>query len=99
VGPRAGLDGCGKSRPHRDSIPGPSSQYRVAIPTELSWPTWNNYLGYVGERPYTYGGQVEVASAQYGPLGLVDGQSGPFRGPGPKLDQKAKGLGPIQPPI
>ena len=26
VGPRAGLDGCGKSRPHRDSIPEPSSQ-------------------------------------------------------------------------
>ena len=25
VGPRAGLDRCGKSRPHRDSIPGPSS--------------------------------------------------------------------------
>ena len=25
MGPRAGLDGCGKSRPHRDSIPGPSS--------------------------------------------------------------------------
>ena len=25
VGPRAGLDGCGKSRPLRDSIPGPSS--------------------------------------------------------------------------
>jgi hypothetical protein len=25
VNPRAGLDGCGKSRPHRDSIPGPSS--------------------------------------------------------------------------
>jgi hypothetical protein len=24
-GPRAGLDRCGKSRPHRDSIPGPSS--------------------------------------------------------------------------
>ena len=23
--PRAGLDGCGKSRPHRDSIPEPSS--------------------------------------------------------------------------
>jgi len=23
VGPRAGLDVCGKSRPHRDSIPGP----------------------------------------------------------------------------
>jgi hypothetical protein len=26
VGPRAGLDRCGKSRPHRDSIPGPSRQ-------------------------------------------------------------------------
>jgi hypothetical protein len=25
VGPRAGLGGCGKSRPHRDSIPGPTS--------------------------------------------------------------------------
>jgi hypothetical protein len=25
VGPRAGLDGCGKSRPHRDSIPRQSS--------------------------------------------------------------------------
>jgi len=25
LGPRAGLDRCGKSRPHRDSIPGPPS--------------------------------------------------------------------------
>ena len=25
LGPRAGLDGCGKSRPHDDSILGPSS--------------------------------------------------------------------------
>jgi hypothetical protein len=25
VGPRTGLDGCGKSLPHRDSIPEPSS--------------------------------------------------------------------------
>jgi len=25
VGPRAGLDGCEKSRPYRNSIPGPSS--------------------------------------------------------------------------
>ena len=49
VGPSAGLDGRGKSRPHRDSIPGPSSPYRVAIPTELSRRTLNtktnqNYL-------------------------------------------------------
>jgi hypothetical protein len=36
VGPRASLDGCGKSRPHRDSIPGPSSPskslYRLSYP-------------------------------------------------------------------
>jgi hypothetical protein len=38
VGPRAGLDRCGKSRHHRDSIPGPSSPYPVAIPTELPGP-------------------------------------------------------------
>jgi len=33
VGPRAGLDRCDKSRPHRDSIPGPSSPlYRLRYP-------------------------------------------------------------------
>jgi hypothetical protein len=37
MGSRACLDRCGKSRPHRESIPGPSSPFRVAIPTELSW--------------------------------------------------------------
>jgi hypothetical protein len=36
MGPRAGPDGCEKSRTHRDSILGPSTQYRVGIPTELS---------------------------------------------------------------
>jgi len=39
VGPRAVLDGCGKSRNHRDSIPGPSSPQQGAIPTALSRPT------------------------------------------------------------
>jgi len=38
VGPRAGLDRSGKFRLHRDSIPGPSSPYPVAIPTELPGP-------------------------------------------------------------
>ena len=38
VGPRVSLDGCGKTRPHQDSIPGPSGPQRVATPTELSWP-------------------------------------------------------------
>ena len=37
MGPRTGLDWCGKFRPHhRDSIPGPSIPQRVAIPTALS---------------------------------------------------------------
>jgi hypothetical protein len=35
VGLKAGLDRCGKSRPHRDPIPGRSSPQAVAIPTEL----------------------------------------------------------------
>jgi hypothetical protein len=35
VGPRAGLDRCGKSRLHRDSIPGPSVPSPVTTPTEL----------------------------------------------------------------
>jgi len=34
-GPRTGLDGCGKSRPHRDSIPGPSSPKRLVTATEI----------------------------------------------------------------
>jgi hypothetical protein len=38
VGPRGGLGGWGKRRLHRDSIPGPSSPYPVAIPTALSRP-------------------------------------------------------------
>jgi hypothetical protein len=36
--PKAGLDRCGKSHPHRDSIPGPSSPVPVAVPTELPGP-------------------------------------------------------------
>ena len=42
LGPRAGLDGCGKSRLHRDSIPGPSSPQQVAIPTHLSRPPYKS---------------------------------------------------------
>jgi hypothetical protein len=36
VGPRAGLDGFGKSLPDQNSIPGSSSPYSVAIATDLS---------------------------------------------------------------
>jgi hypothetical protein len=38
VGPRVGLDVCEKSHLYRDSIPGSSSSYPVALPTELSCP-------------------------------------------------------------
>ena len=38
MGPRAGLDRCGKSRSHPDAIPGPSSPKPVAIPTTLPGP-------------------------------------------------------------
>ena len=41
VAPRAGIDGCEKSHPHRDSIPGPTSPLLVAIPTELTRSTEN----------------------------------------------------------
>jgi hypothetical protein len=36
VGPWAGLGGFGKSRPHQDSTPGPSTPQQDAIATELS---------------------------------------------------------------
>ena len=38
MGSMADLDRRGISRPHRDSIPGPFSLWRVAIPTTLSRP-------------------------------------------------------------
>ena len=38
VVPRAGLDGWGKSRLYRNSIPGRSGPWRIAVPTELSQP-------------------------------------------------------------
>jgi len=39
VGSGANLHGCGKCHSHRDSIPGSSSLYRVAIPIAPSRPT------------------------------------------------------------
>ena len=38
VGPRAGLDSCGKSLPHWDSIPDRLARSSVAIPTKLPGP-------------------------------------------------------------
>jgi hypothetical protein len=54
-----GLDGCGKPRPHRVWIPGSSSPYRVAIPTELSRPIlWYWYL-----KESEYSGDIGVDNA------------------------------------
>ena len=44
VGRRAGLDKSGKSRSHRDSIPGPSSPQLVAIQTTLPGPQQVQYI-------------------------------------------------------
>jgi hypothetical protein len=74
VGRRAGLDMCGKSRPHRDSIPGPSSPYPVAIPTELPSPQKlekepANILTTPARSPYTMtpciGAQRPVQNKQF----------------------------------
>ena len=88
VGPRVGLDGCGKSRPHRDSIPGPSIPQRVAIPTELTGPVNSTpWPLYPRERPGTHciGGWVGPG-AGLGECGksrphrdLIPGQSSPQR--------------------
>jgi hypothetical protein len=45
VVPRAGLDGCAKSRLHRDSILGPSRPQRVAILIAL-YTRWFKYDRY-----------------------------------------------------
>ena len=42
MGPRAGLEGCGKSRLHRDSNPELSNPQRIAIPTTLFRSDFNN---------------------------------------------------------
>ena len=47
MGPRVGLDGCRKSRLHRDVIPRPSSPQTVDIPTELSLLLFKTCLGNV----------------------------------------------------
>ena len=38
VGPRAGLDRCGKSRSNRDSVPGPDRAVRIQSVYRLSYP-------------------------------------------------------------
>ena len=47
VGLRAGLDGRGKARPHRDSIPDRPARSSVAIPTELPDPI--NFLSIINQ--------------------------------------------------
>jgi hypothetical protein len=44
MGPRVGLDGYGKSRPHRDSIPGPSCQIESLY--RLSYPAYQGSTGF-----------------------------------------------------
>jgi len=76
VGSRAGLDRCGKSRQHRDSIPGPSSPWPVAIPTTLSRPSYFDS---------THGFQNCSCSVSF-----VSGMGGTRSGEGPKDTENMK---------
>jgi hypothetical protein len=62
VDPTAGLDVCEKSRPHRDSIPGPSSPYPVAIPTELPGPRISTQVNEIQKLERKVEGIVHVTS-------------------------------------
>ena len=58
LGPRAGLDGCRKSGPpYWDSIPAPSSPYRLAVLTELSRPR-SRFMASSKTSPWTGRGLV-----------------------------------------
>ena len=86
VGPRVGLDRCGKSRPHRDSITDRPARSSVAIPTELPdhnfYPSRNILLantenGMGGERStheVAAEGDYQVGSGVDGRIILCDRQ-------------------------
>ena len=67
MGPRAGLDGR-KISPHRDSIPRPSIQQSVAIPTELPGPQRAILEGVLNQErrshTYVYRGYIQVSTAK-----------------------------------
>jgi len=66
VGSKAGLDTCGKSRPHRDSIPGPSSPWRAAVPTELLRTTTNDETEF---RLFNFSNLIENSKINCQPTG------------------------------
>jgi len=66
VGPKPGLDGCGKSRLHRESIPGQSSSQPVALPTDTDYrPTHPdiNHINYNTSVPYHLLSWIILASS------------------------------------
>ena len=62
VSPRAGLEGCGKSRPGRDSIPGPSSPQRVAVPIANTYIYIYIYI-YIHTHTHTHTGYTQKNGA------------------------------------
>ena len=61
MGPRAGLDGGGKSRPHRDLIPGPArseSLYRLSYPGRTTG--YNYTVGNILQHVSTCIGHLQV---------------------------------------
>jgi hypothetical protein len=82
VGPRAGLDRCGKSRPHRDSIPGPYSPERVAVPTELSRPPRLYHSNHISTTKVTASPILNLDATcrwatGFAPLPLLPGEKNP----------------------
>ena len=71
VGPRAGLDGCGKSRLNRYLIPRPSSPWRVALPPEQSRPRTSHQVGnkIITERERLRNRKAAVRSLPWSPCG------------------------------
>jgi hypothetical protein len=77
VGPRAGLDWCGRPRFHRDSISGPPRPQRVAIPTvgvpylvdfvlRYAWETQGNVSNFSYIQPHW--STIKFASLRHMPL-------------------------------
>ena len=105
MGPRAGLDRCGKSRPHRDSIPGPSSPQPVAIPTTLpglpyeqhtiTSPYMSTYSPKHPIHPHILPSTLQVHTFSQAPYRSTYSPKHPF----PRTEIQLRNSSPFQPPM
>jgi hypothetical protein len=64
AGPRVGLDGWGRSCPHRDSILGSSSPWQISIPTMLSWPAYQIWHPWQGHASFSAGIYIHACKVE-----------------------------------